>query len=312
MIWILVLFSLLACDVVLHLTYAWFILRIFESKPPFVVPTIHPDPNAETVSCETVDGLTLRGSIHRHVGGDTKGIILFCPELDGSHWSASVYARGLLDAGFDVVSFDFRNQGESDYQPGYVPLHWATTFEVEDVRAALRFIQARKDLRDLPLGIMGVSRGSTAALIAAAETEHVKAVCCEGAYSTDSLTLHFIFRWATMYAPKYLLRILPVWHVYLTSVLVRLTSQFLRKRPYVVLEKWLPKLKERSVLLVAGERDNYVHPDIGRGLLKRIDSDSVQFWLVPRARHNCARHVAPAEYDRRLQDFFSRTLTVGT
>ena len=237
-----------------------------------------------------------------------KGLILFCPELEGSHWSASSYAHGLLEAGFDVVSFDFRSQGESDAHPGYAPLHWPTTFEVEDVRSALRYIQSRQDLSELPLGVMGISRGATPALIAAAESSRVKAVCCEGAYSTDALLVHFISRWATLYVPRFLLPILPKWHIRVTSVLVRWTSQFLRKRRYVVLERWLPKLKNRSVLLVAGERDNYVHPDVGRDLQKRIDSPGVQFWLVPTAKHNRARDVGPAEYDRRLQSFFNKTL----
>ena len=149
-------------------------------------------------------------------------------------------------------SFDFRSQGESDFQPGYAPLHWPTTLELEDVRAALRFIQSRDDLRALPLGVMGVSRGATPALIAAAESSRVKAVCCEGAYSTDALMVHFISRWATLYVPRFLLPVLPMWHIRMTSKLVRWTSQFLRNRRYVVLERWLPRLKNRSVLLVAG------------------------------------------------------------
>jgi len=309
---ILILIVLVAIDLVVQCVYVRLVLRIFETKPPFSVPETSPDPGAEHVSCVTADGVTLRGSIHRNPGISPKGLILFCPELEGSHWSATSYAHGLLEDGFALLSFDFRCQGESDTQPGYSPLHWATTFELEDVRAALRFIESRSDLSELPLGIMGVSRGSAPALIAAAESSNVKAVCCEGAYSTDALLVHFISRWATLYVPRFLLPILPMWHIRVTSVLTRLTSQFLRKRRYVVLEKWLPKLKDRSVLLVAGERDNYVHPDVGRQLQKRIDSPAVQFWLVPSAKHNRARDVGPAEYDRRLRDFFDKSLLAGS
>ncbi len=309
MIWLtLLLIGLIACDLIVQCVYVRLVLRVFESKPPFAVPSFPPDPSAELVSFVTDDGVTLRGSIHRPLLRSSKGLILFCPELEGSHWSATSYAHGLLEAGFDVVSFDFRSQGESDSQPGYDPLHWPTTFEVEDVRAALRFIKARDDLRHLPLGVMGVSRGSTPALIAAAESEDVKAVCCEGAYSTDALMVHFIGRWATLYVPRALLPMLPNWHIRVTSVLVRWTSQFFRQSRYVVLERWLPRLKNQSVLLVAGERDNYVHPNVGRDLQRRIASDGVQFWLVPKAKHNRARNVAPAEYDRRLREFFDQTL----
>ena len=49
-------------------------------------------------------------------------------------------------------------------------------------------------------------------------------------------------------------------------------------------------------------------PDVGRGLQKRIDSPSAQIWVVPSAKHNSAREVGPAEYDRRLSEFFNATL----
>ncbi|WP_397568815.1 alpha/beta hydrolase [Schlesneria sp. T3-172] len=300
--------SVVAVDVIVQCIYVRLVLRIFETKPPFSVPPVPRDPAAEEVSFQTRDGITLRGSIHFNGQSVPRGVILFCPELEGSHWSASIYARGLLEAGFKVVAFDFRNQGESESLQGYSPLHWATEFEVEDALSALRFIASRPDLNHLPLGVMGVSRGSTPALIAAARSERVKAVFCEGAYSTDALLVHFISRWATLYVPRVFLPLLPMWHIRLTSVLVRWTSQLLRKRPYVVLENWLQLLRNRSVLLVAGERDNYVHPDVGRHLYRRLDSPRAKLWLVPAAKHNRARHVAPIEYDRRISDFFDSSL----
>lgn len=175
---------------------------------------------------------------------------MFCPELEGSHWSAGVYARGLLESGFQVVAFDFRSEGESDHQPCYAPLHWPTKLEPEDVRAAIPMIEGRSDLSPAPLGIMGISRGSTPALIAAAEFPQIKAVCCEGAYSTDALLVHFISRWESIYMPQAIVRFLPIWHIGLTSIMVRWTSRLLGNRQYVVLEKWLPKRKNRSVLKV--------------------------------------------------------------
>ncbi len=299
---------LVLLDLLIHLVYVRIVLRIFETKPPFSVASTPSDPQAELVSCVTRDGITLRGSIHSPTTKSAKGVVLFCPELEGSHWSAGVYARGLLDSGFQVVAFDFRSQGESDHQPGYAPLHWPTKLELEDVRAAIRFIEGRSDLSELPLGIMGISRGSTPALIAAAEFPQIKAVCCEGAYSIDALLIHFISRWASIYMPRTIVRFLPNWHMRLTSIMVRWTSRLLGNRQYVVLEKWLPKLKNRSVLLVAGQRDNYVHSDVGRELQRRIASPKTRFWLVPGAKHNSARKVSPIEYDHRLQEFFSNSL----
>ena len=61
-----------------------------------------------------------------------------------------------------------------------------------------------------------------------------------------------------------IVRLLPIWYIRLTSIMVRWTSRLLGNRQYEVLEKWLPKRKNRSVLLVAGQWDNEVHPDVGR------------------------------------------------
>ncbi len=303
---------LLVIDLIVRIIYVRLVLRIFETKPPFNPPQFPINPSAEKITFSTRDGIVLRGSLHIQPFKVAKGLILFCPEMDGSHWSAASYCQGLIESGFNVISFDFRGQGESDLQPGYDPIHWPTMYEVEDVRAALDFIKSREDLRGLPLGVMGVSRGSTPALIAAAESPNVAAVCCEGAYSTDSLMLHFMTRWATIYVPTWALNLVPKWHYQVTSRLVRWTSSILRGRRYVVLEHWLPKLKNRSVLLVTGERDNYVSPDVALELQRRIQSSSAQVWQVPKAKHNRARAVAGAEYDRRLNDFFAQLHSPAT
>lgn len=306
MTWLLVtLVVLLALDLAVRIYYVRIVLRAFETKPLFNVNPVDPDPKAESIEFRTRDGLTLRGSLYR-ADRTPKGLILFCPETDGSHWSAVSYCHGLIEDGFDVLSFDFRGQGESDPLPGYTPNHWATMYEVEDVRAALDYIARREDLQGLPLGLMGVSRGSMLALIAAAECPSVKAVCCEGAYSTDTLLMYFVLHWQRIYIPAWLCQLIPLWHYRITMKMVRWTSRILRQRRYVVLERWLPRLKDRAVLLVAGERDNYVHPDVARELVRCISSKSAEIWTVPSAKHNRARAVAAAEYDRRLAAFFSK------
>lgn len=297
---------LLAVDLVVRLYYVRIILRVFETKPPFRAHLFPPDPTAESIEFVTRDGVTLRGSLHHNPDRKAKGLILFCPETDSSHWSARSYCDALLEDGFNVLSFDFRGQGESDALPGYVPNHWPTMYEVEDVRAAIDFISRRPDLQGLPLGLMGISRGSTLALIAAAEFPNVRAVCCEGAYSTDALMLYFILHWSRVYLPEWLRATIPLWHYKITTKTARWISRIRRQRKYVVLERWLPRLKDRPVLLVAGERDNYVHPDVARELIRCIHSSAAQVWTVPSAKHNRARAVAEAEYDRRLTAFFSQ------
>jgi uncharacterized protein len=291
-------------DVLMRCYYARKVLKIFETKPPFNLPLYPEQPQAERVEFPTTHGLTLRGSLYRAVDKPAQGLVVFFPELDGTHWSALSYCESLVAAGFDLLAFDFRNQGDSDPQADYSPLHWATMYEIDDSRAAMRYVQSREDLNDLPLGLMGISRGSTMALAMGAEFPEVRAVCCEGGYSTDSLCLYFILHWAFIYVPGWAMRILPRWHFRSTLTIARWASQRRRNCRYALLERWLPRLRGKPVLFIAGERDNYVHPEIGRKLCRKIGG-SAEMWIVPKAKHNRAREAAPQDYDRRLVEFFT-------
>jgi pimeloyl-ACP methyl ester carboxylesterase len=261
-VWVIlgVVLAMLMVDAAIRVFYVRLILPQFETRPPFNVIPFPADPDAERVATVTDDGVTLRGRLLHGSEPQPRGLILFCPEVDGNHCSAAFYCAGLLEAGFDVLSFDFRGQGDSDTVPGYKPIHWPTTAELRDVRAALQYIAERADLCGLPLGILGISRGSLIGLIAAAEHPQVRAVCGEGTYTVDSLFEHFGKRWAKIYLPAWAMPLLPMWHLRTTLKLARWTSEWRRGVRYATVERYLPQLKDRPVLLVAGARDNYVQP----------------------------------------------------
>jgi pimeloyl-ACP methyl ester carboxylesterase len=299
-----VLLTILFVDLAIRAFYVRLILPQFETRPPFNVEPHPACPRTETVSTTTDDGLTLRGRLYRCQDLHPRGLILFFPELDGNHCSAPFYCAGPLDAGFDVLSFDFRNQGDSDAEPGYHPIHWPTRGELRDAAAILRFVAARDELRDLPLGLMGISRGSLVALIAAAEHPQVRAVCGEGTYTVNSLLEHFTLRWARVYVPAWAVPLIPLWHYRVTLRMVRWVSEWKRGVRYARAERKLPQLRDRPVLLIAGARDNYVQPEVVRGIAAQI-GPHCQVWEVPEAKHNQARETAPDEYDRQVVEFFA-------
>ena len=298
--------GLIAVDLLVHLVSALIMLPIFERKPPFNVQPAAPDPGAENIRISTSHGLELQGSLHRHFEQPARGLILFCPELGGNHWSAMSYCQGLWNAGFDILAFDFRNQGESDSMPDYDPLHWLTDYEVKDVLAAIDYVRQRDDLQDLPLGLFGISRGGAAALAAAARCRGIEGVACEGVFSTDSLTLHFTLRWASLFIPGWLLKLIPLWHLSFTLTLTRLISQIRKRCRYTDLKRLVSRLQNTPVLMIAGGRDTYVLPEITEVLCQRIGRNCKGVWVVPQAKHNMARQVEPIAYDRRLVEFFSQ------
>lgn len=296
--------SLCLVEFLLRLFSVKVVLPIFERRPPFNVRSTGADPDAEHVCFAAGDGLTLAGSLYRPLG-EPRGVIVFCPEFGGMHWSAPSYASSLIDAGFAVFSFDFRNQGESDFEAGYVPTHWVTEKEVADALAAIEHVADRDDLAGLPLGVFGISRGGNAALVAAARSRQVQAVAAEGAFSTDAMMLYYAYRWAELYLPAWFLRVFPDWHLAENLRFARRVSGWRHGVRYAVLERWLPLLAGRPVLLITGGRDSYVAPAIPEQIRRRIGPSCRPVWVVPGAKHNQARSTAKDEYDRRLVEFFS-------
>lgn len=304
-----VVLAVLATAVVINSLFTLIVLKvalpIFEAKPPFGAERFPPAPGAELLSIPTTQGLRLQASLIRSQRKRPRGLIVFCPELDSNRWSASAYCEGLLDAGFDVLTFDFRNQGDSDEMPGYEPMHWLSTFEVDDVLSVISYVESRADLRSLPLGIYGMSRGGGAALMAAAQCERIQAVATDGAYSSFEMLLYYTGRWGQLYFPRWLLRLLPRWHVNMTINTIQAVSALRNGRVYARIERALSKLRHKPLLMISGERDTYVIPAITINLHACSRQDASGVCIVQNAKHNMSRQADPHEYDRRLVEFFS-------
>lgn len=300
--------AVLCVDLCIRLYFARFVLRIFETPLPLHGIPSTPDEDAERVEFSTANGLRLRGSLHWPANGPPQGLVIFCPELNGCHWSATSYCAGPLQNGIAVLSFDFRNHGDSDHEKGYVPLHWLTDRELADVQAAVSYARSRGDLQKLPMAMMGVSRGAGAALAVAAQDAGIDCVAVEGAFSTASLHEFYATRWASMYIPPWLYRWLPRWHINVTLAMSRWMSSIHRRCRYPRLESLLPRLRNRPVLIIAGKRDSYVPIDISQRLAERIGGENCEFWAVPTAKHNRARSACPGLYDAKVYELFSMML----
>lgn len=291
--------------IVIQLAISRAVMRMLENSPPLNAGEFGSDPRATELSFQTEDGLTLQACHFRQPDRPSRGLVLFCHELGGNRWSAMSYCEGLFAAGFEVLSFDFRNHGTSESKPGYEPLHWLTEFEVSDIRAVLKLIRSHDDLSSQRLGLFGISRGGAAVLAAAAEADNVECVACESAYSTRTMMSLFSQRWVSLLVPPWMSGWIPAWHVEISLFGGRLYSELKRKCRYIHLERFLPALKNRRVLLISGAQDNYVRPEIATALHEGLGPDSAELWMVPKARHNGARQADEEGYDRRLIEFFS-------
>lgn len=304
---LIVITSAIACDQMFRWYVTPRICDIFENVPPFNVATETPHEQAQRLTIVTADGITLRGSLingHLH---NAKGLVLFLPELRGNHWMAKWYCSALIEQGYMVLSVDFRSQGESDAMLGYTPIHWVTEFEMSDVDAMMQFIESTPELSVLPLLAHGVSRGGVAALVAACRYHSIQGVVADSAFGTMSMTRYFVDRFASCVIPNWVYRLLPAWHVNLTLRNGMRLSEQRRQCRYVHLERERDSLSSLTVLLISGDRDSYVTPEIATRL-QSIVGRHCQLWIAPGAKHNMSRSTCTEEYDHRVLAHFNSRL----
>lgn len=306
-LWTLVFVGVLVLlDALIHLFYALLTLERFERKPPFRPPTSD-DAIEHTPLNVSVDGFELVGGIYSPDSQAPQGIVIFVPETDASYRSALCYVEALQKAGFVVVSFDFRNQGESESDPTYRPLHWFTEHDVRDLQAVITSISDQPQLKDLRLGLCGVSRGANVALYVASQNQAIQGVWVQGAFTTKQLAfyhgkkaLRIIMGWTH--------HLVPDWHIRITIQLLIRFSQKRTGSPYRHLEHVLPLQKHQKLAVTCGAKDGYVPPQVVQQLASLCNKPASEVWVVEGAKHNQERLVAGEEYDQRIVQFFQSCL----
>jgi hypothetical protein len=133
----------------------------------------------EAVAFRSEDGVELKGWL---IAGDAKKLVVMVHVLGltkygsvASHRSLrKMYdkeiefiktARHLHDRGYSVLMFDLRNHGESGKSPNR-GMTGVGLGEHLDVVAALKFVEAREDLRDLPIGFVSFCAGANTTMVA--------------------------------------------------------------------------------------------------------------------------------------------------
>jgi pimeloyl-ACP methyl ester carboxylesterase len=287
--------------------YLQLLVRIFQEKPLFVIPRGQPVPDAEEVRVATEDGRTLRGCYLRG-SGQRRGVLLFGLEFGSNRWACVPYCEHLLAHGFDVFALEPRSQGDSDRQPGYEPLQWVTEYEVRDAAAALRYLKARPDADPRGIGFFGISKGAAAGLVAAARDPWVRCFVTDGVFATYTTLVPYMRQWFRIYNSSYVLQgLLPSWYYGLVGRAGMRQTERQRGCRFVHLEKVMPLLAPRPLLMIHGGADTYIKPDMARALFE-LARQPKEFWLVEGAKHNQSLHAAGAEYRRRVLDFFLQHL----
>jgi pimeloyl-ACP methyl ester carboxylesterase len=304
-------FAMLLLLVVLHFHLRWSYLhnmvRIFQEKPLFIIPRGQPAEGAEAITLTTSDGLKLK-AVYFKATGIRKGVILFGLEYGSNRWSCLPYCEQLLAAGFDVFTFEPRNQGESDCQAGYDPLQWVTEFDVRDVEAGLAYLKARPDADPRGIGFFGISKGASAGFMTFARDPFVRCAVTDGMFATYTTLVPYMRQWFRIYNSYYSLQgLLPSWYYGILGRIGMGWAEQERKCRFLHLEKAVARMLPKPLLMIHGGGDTYIKPGMAKALFDLMAGPK-EFWLVEGAKHNQALQSAPDEYRRRVLEFFNAHL----
>ena len=266
-------------------------------------------PEGEMVTFPNLEGRSLRGMfIDRPPGAPRRGVVIFCHEFASDMMSAGRYAWPLVQAGYTVFTFDFRGHGKSYTPPRFEPRHWPSNHEVDDIRAAIAYVQSRCDVDRTGVGILGISRGASAAVIAAALNPAVRCLVVDGVFSTDHSIDELMKRWVQLFARVDVARATRTMAVYrfFRALLIFYVELKCRCR-FPSARQALAKLAAVPILFIQGGRDAYVRPEWTR-VLYDLKAGPKDLWICADAKHNQAVATDPKTYAGKTTDFFDRHL----
>jgi hypothetical protein len=238
----------------------------------------------EDVTFTTADGLELEGW---YIPSKNGAAVIAFPGRNGPQQKA----RMLASHGYGVLLFDRRGEGRSEGEPN----SWGWGGDA-DVKAAIAYLQGRRDVDAERIGGIGLSVGGEMMIEAAADTDELEAVVSEGAgarSTTEDMDQEdpALGKWTlglAMSAAK--------------TLAVAVSSN---QTPPANLRDLAAKVEQPMLLIAApnaptGEKLN-------RGYAKAAGA-SATLWEIPESGHVGGQKARPAEYERRVVGFFDKEL----
>ena len=231
----------------------------------------------ERVTVTTSDSLELTGS---YVPSKNRAAVILFPGA-----TRSAEARMLIRHGYGVLLLNPRGQGTSEGDT----VRWAGD---RDLIAGAEYLKTRPDVDDDRIGGYGFSVGGEILIEAAAQSNDFKAIVSEGAgFPAGEVDLEGadrIFR--------------PVWVTLGTAVAV-----FSNQAPPPKIVDRIGEIAPRSVFLIWAD-PGMGGEDVRQPKYYAAAGEPKQIWKVPGADHTGGLEAQPAEYERRVVDFYDRAL----
>ncbi len=239
----------------------------------------------KVVHFPSTDGVTLSGWWIPAEG--SPNTIIFLHGFGGTMDPDLKYVPAFIQAGYNVLMFDFRAHGRSN--GSHTSLG---ALEVNDVIGAIHFA---KSCNSWAIGLMGFSMGGRAALLAAAQHPGVQAVISDG--GPLRLTTAVSMELRRRKVPDSLSPLLAFMCVLGASL--RLFVNLFYNDPLVLGAKIAPT----PVLLIHGDKDPYTRNNELNKMMSK-SKGNLQLWRVPGANHREVDLVDPEYYLDKVLSFF--------
>lgn len=243
----------------------------------------------EEVKFASRDGTSLAGWF---VPGEKRMALALLHGYGRSRAELLPQAGILHRAGYSVLLFDFRHSGESAGDRVTVGIK-----EPLDVLGAVDYLRGRPEVDPERVGVLGVSLGAAAGILAAAREPGIRCVVSEGAFHSLKSVLARgtrVFIGLPSFPFALLVRLVTEW---------RLGSSVDDVTP----GKVIGRISPRAVLIIQGLEDDNIAYRSAQVLYWQA-REPKELWLVPGAPHARACGHDQEEYRRRVLGFLEKHL----
>jgi uncharacterized protein len=194
-------------------------------------------------------------------------------------------AKFLSHSGYSVLLFDFQSHGES--RGNHITFGY---LESMDAQAAFNFV--RVNAPDEKIGVIGISMGGAAILLASPPL------------NADAIVLEMVYPTITRAITNRLTMRLGSW----AEILTPLLSWQLKPRLGIYAEDLCPINKVGKIitpkLFIFGDEDQHTTPEESLKIFHAA-AEPKEFWMIKGARHV---DLYGKEYEHRVSDFFEKNL----
>lgn len=195
--------------------------------------------------------------------------------------------KKLVHEGYDVFLFDFRRSGDSGGNETS-----GGQYEKEDLLAAIKKVKVHYP--DHKIGVIGFSMGASAAILAASESQEIRALVVDSPFARmeDFLSERFKHITGLPYIPYGWITV---------NIMPSFVGMDIKQMdPLTQIKKIAP----RPILIVHGLPDTFIPYEHSLELYKQANNTNAMLWLVPDADHMMTYRKHFREYQRRVLAIF--------